>query len=52
MNTQTGSNSPDIYSILQQTERSRVSDGEVKPVLDACLNTSQFLVYNWGVLII
>lgn len=31
MNTQTRSNSPDIYSILSQTQRLRVSDGEIKP---------------------
>ncbi|MDM9383480.1 hypothetical protein QUB80_22590 [Chlorogloeopsis sp. ULAP01] len=34
MNTQTRSNYPDIYSILSQTQRLRVSDGEIKPVLE------------------
>ncbi|PAX51368.1 peroxiredoxin-like family protein [Brunnivagina elsteri] len=48
MNTQTRSNSPDIYSILSQTQRLRVSDGQIKPVLDGCSNTSQLLVLIWS----
>lgn len=48
MNTQTRSNSPDIYSILSQTQRLRVSDGEIKPVLDGCSNTSKLLVLIWS----
>jgi hypothetical protein len=48
MNTQTNSNSPDIYSILSQTQRLRVSDGEIKPVLDGLSNTSKLLVLIWS----
>ncbi|WP_189523558.1 AhpC/TSA family protein, partial [Nostoc sp. PA-18-2419] len=48
MNTQTRSNSPDIYSILSQTQRLRVSDGEIKPVLDGCSNTSKLLILIWS----
>jgi hypothetical protein len=48
MNTQIRSNSPDIYSILSQTQRLRVSDGEIKPVLDGCSNASQLLILIWS----
>lgn len=48
MNTQTRSLSPDIYSILSQTQRLRVSDGEIKPVLDGCTQTSKLLVLIWS----
>ncbi|QFS51348.1 hypothetical protein GXM_08842 [Nostoc sphaeroides CCNUC1] len=48
MNTETPTNSPDIYSILSQTQRLRVSDGEIKPVLDGCSNTSKLLVLIWS----
>lgn len=48
MNTQTRSNSPDIYSILSQTQRLRVSDGQIKPVLDGCTDTSKLLVLIWS----
>ncbi|CDN10205.1 hypothetical protein RintRC_1509 [Richelia intracellularis] len=48
MNTQTISNSPDIYSILTQTQRLRVSDGEMKPLLDGCSNASQLLILIWS----
>ncbi|KOP26739.1 hypothetical protein AMR41_08985 [Hapalosiphon sp. MRB220] len=48
MNTQTRSNSPDIYSILSQTQRLRVSDGEIKPILDGYSNTSKLLVLIWS----
>jgi hypothetical protein len=48
MNTQTSSNSLDIYSILSQTQRLRVSDGEIKPVLDGCWNSSKLLVLIWS----
>ncbi|MEH2191925.1 MAG: peroxiredoxin-like family protein [Nostoc sp.] len=48
MNTQTRFNSSDIYSILSQTQRLRVSDGVIKPVLDGCLNSSQLLVLIWS----
>ncbi|WP_414545133.1 peroxiredoxin-like family protein [Nostoc sp. CCY0012] len=48
MNTQTRSNSPDIYAILHQTQCLRVSDGEIKPVLDGCSNTSKLLVLIWS----
>jgi AhpC/TSA antioxidant enzyme len=37
-----------IYSILNQTQRLRVSDGEIKSILDGCLNTSQLLVLIWS----
>ena len=36
----------DVYSILSQTERLCVSDGEVKPILDS--NTSKILVLLWS----
>jgi hypothetical protein len=48
MNIQIRSNSPNIYSILSQTQRLLVSDGEIKPVLDGCLNSSQLLVVIWS----
>ncbi|WP_193200993.1 peroxiredoxin-like family protein [Nostoc sp. MG11] len=48
MNTETPTNSLDIYSILSQTQRLRVSDGEIKPVLDGCSNTSKLLVLIWS----
>jgi hypothetical protein len=48
MNIQTRSNSPDIYAILSQTKCLRVSDGEIKPVLDDCSNTSKLLVLIWS----
>ncbi|MBV6623737.1 MAG: AhpC/TSA family protein [Rivularia sp. (in: Bacteria)] len=48
MNTQTPSNSLDVYSVLSQTQRLRVSDGKIKPVLDGCLNNSQLLVLIWS----
>lgn len=48
MNTQTQSNIPDIYSILSGTQRLRVSDGEIKPILDGCSNSSQLLVLIWS----
>ncbi|MBD2363455.1 AhpC/TSA family protein [Anabaena minutissima FACHB-250] len=48
MNPQTRANSPDIYSLLSQTQRLQVSDGEIKPVLDGCSNTSKLLVLIWS----
>jgi hypothetical protein len=48
MNTQTRSNSLDIYSILQQTQRLRVSNGKIQPVLDGFSNTSKLLVLIWS----
>ena len=48
MNTQTRTNSLDIYSILSQTQRLQVSDGEIKPVLDGCSDTSKLLVLIWS----
>ncbi|BAY17862.1 hypothetical protein NIES21_37040 [Anabaenopsis circularis NIES-21] len=48
MNTQTSSNFPDIYSILSQTQRLRVSDGEIKPILDGCTHTSKLLILIWS----
>lgn len=48
MNTQTRSLPPDIYSILSQTQRLRVSDGEIKPILDSCTHTSKLLVLIWS----
>ena len=48
MNTQTRSNSENVYSILSQTQRLRISDGEIKPVLDGCSNASQLLVLIWS----
>lgn len=48
MDTQTRSNSPNLYSILNQTQRLRVSDGEIKPILDGCSNASQLLVLVWS----
>lgn len=47
-NTETSTNSPDIYSILSRTQRLRVSDAEIKPVLDGCSNTSKLLVLIWS----
>ncbi|MBW4564623.1 MAG: AhpC/TSA family protein [Mojavia pulchra JT2-VF2] len=38
----------DIYSILSQTQRLRVSDGEIKPILDGCSHTSKLLVLIWS----
>ncbi|MDY6897898.1 MAG: peroxiredoxin-like family protein [Cyanobacteriota bacterium] len=48
MNTQTHSNSIDVYSILSTANRLRVSDGEIKPFLDGCSNGSQLLVLIWS----
>ena len=48
MTTQTPSNSTDVYSILSTANRLRVSDGEIKPVLDGCSNASQQLVLIWS----
>ncbi len=48
MNTQIQSNTPDIYSILSRTQRLQVSDGEIKPILDGCSNSSQLLVLIWS----
>ncbi|BDA74064.1 hypothetical protein CAL7716_082300 [Calothrix sp. PCC 7716] len=48
MNTQTSSNSSNIYSILSKIQRLRVSDGEIKPVLDGCSTTSQLLILIWS----
>ncbi|MCG6136722.1 MAG: AhpC/TSA family protein [Nostoc sp. LLA-1] len=48
MNTQIRSDSPEIYAILHQTQCLRVSDGEIKPVLDSCSNTSKLLVLIWS----
>lgn len=48
MNTQPRSNSIDVYSILSTANRLRVSDGEIKPVLDGCSNASQLLVLIWS----
>lgn len=48
MNNQTSSNTPDIYSILSQTQRLRVSDGEIKPILDGCAPSSKLLVLIWS----
>ncbi len=48
MKNQTCSNSPDIYSILNQAQHLRVSDGEIKPVLDGCSNTSKLLILIWS----
>ncbi|MBD2447185.1 AhpC/TSA family protein [Nostoc sp. FACHB-152] len=48
MNTQISFNSPDIYSILSQTQRLRVSDGEIKPILDGCTHASKLLVLIWS----
>ncbi|MCJ8279562.1 MAG: AhpC/TSA family protein, partial [Rivularia sp. ALOHA_DT_140] len=48
MTTQTRSNSPDVYSILSTANRLRISDGEIKPFLDGCSNTSQLLVMIWS----
>lgn len=48
MDTQTRSNTPNVYSILNQTQSLRVSDGEIKPILDGCSNASQLLVLVWS----
>ena len=48
MNTQRQSNTPDIYSVLSRTQRLRVSDGEIKPILDGCSNSSPLLVLIWS----
>jgi hypothetical protein len=48
MNNQTSSNTPDIYSILSQTQSLRVSDGEINPILDSCAHSSKLLVLIWS----
>ncbi|MEM7555622.1 MAG: peroxiredoxin-like family protein [Cyanobacteria bacterium P01_A01_bin.84] len=48
MNTQTYTNSENVYSILSQTQCLLVSDGKIKPFLDGCSNTSQLLVLIWS----
>ena len=48
MSTQISSPSPDIYSIFSQTQRLRVSDGEIKPILDGCSNATQLLILIWS----
>lgn len=48
MNTQTPADSENAYSILSQTQRLRISDGEIKPVLDGCSNASKLLVLIWS----
>lgn len=48
MNIQISSNSLNIYSILSQSQRLRVSDGEIKPVLDGCIYPSKLLVLIWS----
>ncbi len=48
MNTQTHSDSQDVYSIISTANRLRVSDGEIKPVLNGCSNASQLLVLIWS----
>ena len=49
MNTQTNQSKPqNAYSILSQTQCLRISDGEIKPILDACSNTSQTLILIWS----
>ncbi len=48
MNTETRSNSQNVYSILNQTQLLRISDGAIKPVLDGCSNASQLLVLLWS----
>ncbi|NJN12088.1 MAG: hypothetical protein HC836_15470 [Richelia sp. RM2_1_2] len=47
MNTES-LNSGNVYSILSQTQRLRVSDGEIKPVLDGCSNALHLLVLIWS----
>ena len=34
----------DVYSILQQTKRQRVSDGKIVPMLDDCDRTNKLLM--------
>ena len=48
MNTQIRSNSENVYSILSTANCLRISDGEIKPVLDGCSNASQLLVLIWS----
>ena len=48
MNTQTRSNSTDVYSILSASNCLQISDGVTKPVLDGCSNASQLLVLIWS----
>jgi len=48
MNTQTRSNSPDVYSILSVANCLRISDGAAKPILDGCSNASKLLVLIWS----
>lgn len=49
MNTQTNqSNTQNVYSILSQAQCLRISDGQIKPVLDGCSNASQLLVLIWS----
>ncbi|MEM7713886.1 MAG: peroxiredoxin-like family protein [Cyanobacteria bacterium P01_A01_bin.68] len=48
MNTQIRSDSQNVYSILNQAQLLRISDGAIKPVLDGCSNASQLLVLIWS----
>ena len=48
MNTQTSPTSPEVYSILNQTQRLRVSDGKITPILEGCSTASQLLVLIWS----
>ncbi|MEO1374349.1 MAG: peroxiredoxin-like family protein [Cyanobacteria bacterium J06635_10] len=48
MNTQTRSDSQNVYSILNQTQLLRISDGVIKPFLDGCSNASQLLILIWS----
>ncbi|WP_414753348.1 peroxiredoxin-like family protein [Anabaena sp. CCY 9910] len=48
MNIQASSNSLNIYSLLSQTQRLRVSDGEVKSLFDGCISPSKLLVLIWS----
>ncbi|MGB3532449.1 MAG: peroxiredoxin-like family protein [Microcoleaceae cyanobacterium] len=48
MNTQAISETANIYSILNQTQRLRVSDGKITPILENCSNASLLLVLIWS----
>jgi AhpC/TSA antioxidant enzyme len=39
--------SPSVYEILSQTQRQRVSDGAIAPILDRCQSADLKLILVW-----